>query len=537
MRYRIHYPDDSIYVGPSPASGYHFSLNGILVSTNDLSVISGELGVSGIEDSNVNNLVKNIYRAQSYYYNISQNIQPVGSYGTTGPLGYLRSSSSDIEFGFDYYINNFQNEYEFGLSINSDKSILSDIMSKTSDGVNFFIKTVQEGQESLHDMSNQDAGVLGFGNCFLQGYSFNYEVNSIPSASASFVCDNIIYTNSITGIRNPAIDPLTDTRYEGYLGIPTGKLYETTGSDYQISVVRNGDLTINIEEKKLQGLRLSDYNPSDSYSFLGQKIQDSAIQSFNVSLNLNRENVQRIGSKIPKSRDIVPPSYAEVTISSLCNSYNTGDYLDSLEENRIYDLSLSVKKPSCVPTGRETIMRYDFSQSYLSKKDYSLSLGANKLVNCTFVAPLFDDSRSYKGVSFSGIHEEDFSVNNYTYLQGIAWNSQSSRYEVADFDNVAVSSGLEGYIVTSSDFFSASTSSNGTGWETLTGISANILNVRNDSPYDISVRKNTGNMVSKNLAPNEIYSIKGISNLNEIDIRRKDQSSSVLNFIWEWQKY
>jgi hypothetical protein len=82
MRRRIHYPDDSIYCGPSPASGYHYTLNGIPVSTNDLSVVSGELNVSGIEDSNINNLIKNVYRVQGYYYNIDQGIEPIGGLGS-----------------------------------------------------------------------------------------------------------------------------------------------------------------------------------------------------------------------------------------------------------------------------------------------------------------------------------------------------------------------------------------------------------------------------------------------------------------------
>lgn len=535
MRYRIHYPDDSIYVGPSPASGYHYSLNGIPVSTNDLSVVSGELNVSGIEDSNINNLVKNVYRVQSYYYNIEQNVQAIGSYGTMGPLGYLRSAPANIEFGFDYLINNFQNEYEFGLSIDTGKNVISDILSKEKDGINFFVKTTQEGQESLHDMTNTDVDVVSFGNCFLNSYSFNYEVNSVPSANVSFSCDNITFTDSITGIRNPAINPNTDTRYDGYLGIPSGQLYETTGSDYQVSVVRNGDLTLSFEEKRYQGKRLGYSDASDSYSFLGQKIQDATIQSFNVNIDLNRETISQLGSKIVKSRDVVPPVYATVSLSAICNEYNTGDYLDSLEENRIYDLSLTAKKPSCNPTERSGILNYNFNQAILTRKDYSLSIGTNKIVNYTFQAPIFDDSRSVKGVSFSGLANKDFNVNDVQYLQLISWNSQTNQYEILDSENLGVSSGFT-LDVTESDFYSVSTSADGTGWETLTGIEADVTNIFNNSLYDIEIRKNTGNMVAKTLASSEVYTIRGISNLNEIDVRRKDQSSAVLSFVWEWEK-
>lgn len=121
------------------------------------------------------------------------------------------------------------------------------------------------------------------------------------------------------------------------------------------------------------------------------------------------------------------------------------------------------------------------------------------------------------------------------YLQILAFNSQTSQYESFDGDSLGISSGL-GIKVSSSDFFNVSTSSNGTGWQTLSGISANGLNVSNDSIYEIEIRKNTGDMVSKTIKPFDYYSIRGISNLNEVEVRRKDQSSSVLSFVWEWEK-
>lgn len=402
MRYRIHYPDESIYVGPSPASGHHFSIDGTGVSTDDLATVTGEVGNSSIQSDDITNLVKNVYRTQSYSYNINQNIQPIGSYGMMGTVGYLRNSVSDINFGFDYLINNFQNEYNFGLTVNSDKSILSDIFTSGKDGLNFFIKTTPEGQESLHDISNTNADTIGFGNCFLNSYSFEYEVNSLPLASVSFSCDNLIYVNTITGIQNPAIDPETDTRYNNFLSLPSGKLYEYTGSDYQVSVVRNGDLTLSFQESEYQGKRLSNQDPSGSYSFLGQKIQDATIQSFSVSMDLNRDRVSQLGSKISKNRSIIPPVYANISVSAICNEYNTGDYLDSLEENRIYKIELSSKMPSCNPNSRNTLLKYLFNNCYLNNKSYSLSIGTNKNVNLNFIAPVYDASNPYYGFRLSG---------------------------------------------------------------------------------------------------------------------------------------
>lgn len=121
------------------------------------------------------------------------------------------------------------------------------------------------------------------------------------------------------------------------------------------------------------------------------------------------------------------------------------------------------------------------------------------------------------------------------YLHILAFNSQTNQYETFDGDNLGVASGF-GLKIGESDFFTAYTSSDGTGWQSLTGIEANNVNIYNDSIYNIQVRKNTGNLVSKTISPTEYYKIRGLSNTNEIEIKRSDSSSSVLSFVWEWEK-
>jgi hypothetical protein len=125
---------------------------------------------------------------------------------------------------------------------------------------------------------------------------------------------------------------------------------------------------------------------------------------------------------------------------------------------------------------------------------------------------------------------------NIPMTQMVTWNSQEQRYEVLDSKALAVGSG-GGVSVDSSDFFSVVTPSNGTGWETLTGITCNTVLVDNDTSYEIEIRKNTGNMVAKTIEPSSIFRIEGISNSNEIDVRRVDQSTTQLSMVWEWEKY
>ena len=121
-------------------------------------------------------------------------------------------------------------------------------------------------------------------------------------------------------------------------------------------------------------------------------------------------------------------------------------------------------------------------------------------------------------------------------IQMVTWNSQEQRYEVFDAKNLAIGSG-GGVTIESSDFFSVTTSSAGTGWETLTGISCDSVLIDNDTSYQIEIRKNTGNMVSKTIEPSSVFRVQAIANTNEIDVRRVDQSTTQLSMVWEWEKY
>ena len=125
---------------------------------------------------------------------------------------------------------------------------------------------------------------------------------------------------------------------------------------------------------------------------------------------------------------------------------------------------------------------------------------------------------------------------NIPMIQMVTWNSQEGRYEVLDTKNLAIGSG-GGVTIESSDFFSVTTSTGGTGWETLAGISCDSVLVDNDTSYEIEIRKNTGNMVAKTIEPSSVFRVQAITNANEIDVRRVDQSTTQLSMVWEWEKY
>jgi len=439
MRRRIHYPNDSVYIGPSPASGYHFSVNGTGVSTEDLATVQSELNNSSLDKSDITNLVSQVFGVQSYYYQIRENVIPVGGYGTMGPLGYLKAAPSQIEFGFDYIINSFQNEYNFGFKCSGENNILSSLIDYSEDSHNFFIKTVKEGYDSIDYTDNEDTSIISFSNCQINSYSFAYNVNSLPVARASFVSDNIqVNIDSLTGIQSPYIDKTTNQKSDYYFSIPTGRSFpDETGND-KVSVLRNGDVSIDVYEKLYQGRRIGLLNINDTPSFLGQKIQSATIQSFDCNLNIFRDETPALGSKILKSRSIVSPLYAELSVSAICNDYNTGSFIDSLEENRVYKIDLSVKKPSCYPESREDFVRYYFNDCYLQEKSYSLGIGSNKTVDYKFVAPIYSEDNDNYGMKISGYYNPTKQTLSSTGIQEEIQNTSFTGLASDDFETYSL---------------------------------------------------------------------------------------------------
>jgi hypothetical protein len=239
----------------------------------------------------------------------------------------------------------------------------------------------------------------------MSSYSFAYSVNSFPIARASFSSDNIqVNIDSLTGIRSPYIDKITNEKSDNYFSIPTGRSFPSESGSDQVSILRNGDVSIDVYEKLYQGRRIGISDISDTPSFLGQKIRGATIQSFDCSINIARDDTPALGSKILKNRSIVSPLYAEVSISALCNDYDTGSFIDSLEENRIYKIDFSVKKPICDPSSRVDFVKYNFNDCYLQEKSYSLNIGSNKTVDYKFIAPIYSEDNNNYGLKISGYY-------------------------------------------------------------------------------------------------------------------------------------
>src|SRR3990167_9646820 len=163
-RNRTIYAAESIYAGPSPATGDFFS--------------SGNSGV---------NLIKQLFRIQSANYNFNINKVPINQYGELIKSDSVVLQPPTVSLDCSYILANFQNEKNLGMRVDGVTTAISGILNKTSDERCMFIKVVPEGNDAINDTTNnQTVAVIGFGNAFISNYTSEASVGSFPTASVSF---------------------------------------------------------------------------------------------------------------------------------------------------------------------------------------------------------------------------------------------------------------------------------------------------------------------------------------------------------------
>ena len=222
-RNRIIYQSEALYVGPSPATGIHFSSysgltgtgpagtdGGALLHTldskwaNQLSAsgltavltiatgasgdyVAGDIvkfgpiaGDGGGKTQEVTftglNAIHQLHRIQSCNYSFNIARTDVNQFGELAAIDRVVLESPTVALDFSYVLANFWNEKQLGLNIiqghqgtlhgNLGVSCLSGILVKEDDERNYFIKTVPEGYDAL----GQEAGRVGADSGAIKGH-------------------------------------------------------------------------------------------------------------------------------------------------------------------------------------------------------------------------------------------------------------------------------------------------------------------------------------------------------------------------------
>lgn len=346
-----------VFCGPCPATGYHLS--------------SGNSGDS---------LITQLSRVQTANDSWSIARVDINQFGQLGALDRIIVEPPQANIEITWRQADFSNERLLGFYTSGDSTCVKNLLDKTQDERNYFIAAAPEGID-LYNYTGQSE-VIQVTNASVASYRAEGAVGQIPTASIT--AEGLNWAASTGSVLQflKSIDRNLGTVVSDLLyTIPVG----TTGMPDSPAALRPGDITVNI-----------------SNAAMGLLVSDLKIQSYNISTDLNRENLMKLGSFYAFSKEIRWPVNVNLAITANIGALNTGDLSLLFCNDQKYNVSVILRQPSCTGNGN-IAMLYDIKGLKLAGEQQSNTIGSNSAVTINYVSQLSGPSDTQNGLFFSGI--------------------------------------------------------------------------------------------------------------------------------------
>lgn len=309
-------------------------------------------------------------------------------------LGFLFNRPSGLS-GAPVYGNSNVSPISGFIDRNYSQSIETNIgwPLSTRDDRNLFIVT-NDSNLDLNDRSftefykTSGIKVFAFGDCFLTNYSTSAAVGQIPQASVEFVCNNIEYYDFGSGKNIPSINPRDYSLINKTYNIP---------NNFQGSISRTG-ITSVILPKDIN-LNISKSDGTNSFDF-PSSLTDIKIQSYEISISLDREPLYDLGYKAPLDRLVNLPCYANLNFTAIVGDNNTGSLLNMVNNDNEYNINIKLDY-SPLNIFKGTAIRYDFIGAKFNNVSFSDIIGQNRSATFSFTSEI-NPRYSNKGFFISG---------------------------------------------------------------------------------------------------------------------------------------
>jgi len=187
--------------------------------------------------------------------------------------------------------------------------------------VNFFVLA-----ESGHNRSDivgrpgdqpfQDLDLIGLGNCYLNSYNISASVGNFVNCSLGYACSNMTLDvfdhNQLP--KSPAVSG-TGTRSNQTVDLPVEQIknqVEYPNVEKSILALRPGDLEVVLKDNK---------NSDGGFNLIDLNSQNVAIQSIDISINIERKDINGLGSNYINDRKIQFPVLCGLSMSVLAQDY------------------------------------------------------------------------------------------------------------------------------------------------------------------------------------------------------------------------
>jgi hypothetical protein len=376
-RNRVIYQSEAVYVGPSPASGFHFGTLGTFGgSSNDL--------------HNSNNLVKQLQRVQTANYSFNVERTDVNQFGQLAAIDRIILTNPTVSLDLSYINANLANEKLLGFNVvsgNTDSTVQSivDFMGGSGDERNYFIRTVSEGSDAVDFASSASGtvnGVIGIGNGRVTSFSTEASVGNFPTTTINIEGYNMKFDKGTSGNFVPAINLVNGNTLSNFYTLPTANQNVGIGLGNAISALRPGDITVSIP------------------SITGADTATMNVQSYTLSLDIGRTPIEKLGNRFAFTRPIDFPLTVTLSVDAQVTDLIAGNFADLLDDDSpTYNPSITIKSPT---NDALTMAKYTLKGAKLDSEEFSSDIGSNKTVTLNFSAQVGGPQDSTNGLFMNG---------------------------------------------------------------------------------------------------------------------------------------
>jgi hypothetical protein len=345
-----------------------------------------------------NELPSQLQRIQSANYSFDIARQDVNQYGDLAAIDRVILESPTVSLDFSWYLCSFYNEDMLGFFVNdhggagdsvgSLQSCLKDVLTEGADERNYYVRIVPEGNDAAgYTETSTESRVIGVGNGFMSSYSAEGAVGGFPTASLTVEALNMAFMHG-TGGYSPYVNSTDGTKNGTHL-FGLAEVTSRTGSSL-VNAIKPGDISLTIPT--VEGAA-----------------SDGKIQSFNLSFDLAREPLSKLGSRFAFAREITFPVSVTCSIDALAGDLTTGNLANIIDLDTEHDVIVHMKDGVNEPgTGADARskdhMSFVMKRAKLDSQSFTSTIGDNESVTLTFSAQLGSSGQTDVGLFMSGKH-------------------------------------------------------------------------------------------------------------------------------------
>ena len=426
-RNRVIYQSQALFIAPSSTG---VQVSGVDTAGTGLTNSPFTPGNTGALASGIS-LLKKMDRIQKCNFNFTINRQDINEFGKLARIDSIVMAAPTVGLDFSYYVTDGYNERLMGFNITgvTDTNIvdgaqaISGLLSDLQ-GNNYYILTVDEGEDVVGGTLTPNSTIVGIGNGFISQYGFEASVGAIPTASITVEAFNIksdaaeTVTTVTTGaapatsVVGADITSITGNNPAINLFATPATKFTSIGSAYKLDYSRafsgaiGGGAGVNFTGFTTGVSSVSALRPGDIVLSLGNSVgltnlSDAHIQSFKFTLPLSRTILQRLGNTFGFARVVNVPINMDVSISAIVSELKDQNVFDALTSGT-QTLSITLKNSSSANK-----IVYEIRGALLSSETYSENLGDNQTVDLTYSVQIGGANDTTAGLFISGSYQNE----------------------------------------------------------------------------------------------------------------------------------